>query len=1306
MSHITLVAAILMGCALGSCPASSLAATTNATFTVSADSDDADETSGGTMYVTDGSSFFSSHVGFRFQNVTIPAGATVTSATLEVFSNSNGTTSFSADLTAEDHDDPPTFTTSNGNISSRTLTTAQTLWSTGSVTYSVGDSIVSPNFASSIQEVIDRGGWSSGNALVVITTPNSGDKGIFKRSGSLSHAPRLHVTYSTGGTYYVRPDGNDSNLGTGPSTSQAWQTLSKALVSSPVGAGDTIYVMSGSYTEEIAPNEDGTSSERIQVIADRDGAEFGGAGGAVTIQAPSGASVLDLEFDDYLTFTGFRFQGNGTDTIFLSDCDGIVFESCEVFDGDDGFNIAGSSTVQMNNCIVRDNSIDGIGLHGGTTSIYNCTIVNNADDGVDAGNDSATVVNCIVAGNGDFGFSRQSDGDGTFSNFYNLLHNNTSGNYAGASAGFGDITGDPLFVGSGNYRLQSSSPAIDSAGGLSGTVDFDHDGVARPQGSAYDMGAFEYVAGATTYYVRTDGSDSNSGTGADAANAWATIDHAADNMSAGDIVYVRTGVYAESVTPSVSGVSTTPIQFIADTGGAIFGTVGDVDIVPPSSTSGIYVNAEDYLQFIGFRIDGNTSPTVRFQDATGIVLSKCEVFDGGIGVRAHGSTTLTATNCVVHSTTNAGIRAEDTATISVWHCTVADSADEGIQGSGSSNVSITNCIVANCATDGLSDLTSGTFTHTFNLIYGNGADYSGTSASTGEISADPLFGSSYRLQEDSPAIDAGTNASGTVDDDFSGNARPKASGWDMGAYEAAHLIGHWPFDETSGVVAADSSEYGNDGTLLNGPTWDEGAVCGGLSLDGSTQYVSVPYSSELSLAGQMSFAAWVITEDVAGGRKTILSQDVPGNGASNYWFGIENDELVLGFWASGVFRTIATPSVNLQTSTWYHVAATFDDDTDTVRLYVDGVEVHSATLTYSPTLETADLWIGRSVDGEYWDGNLDDVRIYNQVLDGDAVLALYQMREGLLGHWNFDEGTGTTIADSSPRVNDASFNTGTPSWIDGPRGGALEFNGANDAATGGNFDPPARGAVALWFRSDGPPAARQRLWGVGGNFEMWQDPDGLVSCDVGTDGFQGGFITTTPLHQAGTWYHLVAQFDSATDTYEIYINGQLHKSGVSTWDITDEPANLLSFGTRTGSTERFTGGLDDFRVLCRWLSAAEVAELYGLVGHWKLAETSGTTATDSSGVANDAGYWNGATPAAAGPFPGPGALSAQLDDSDDAISCPSNTAYDITQEITLAAWVRFDLAVEDQTQQALILARTDWGSQTGYTLLTDQPFTN
>jgi hypothetical protein len=197
-------------------------------------------------------------------------------------------------------------------------------------------------------------------------------------------------------------------------------------------------------------------------------------------------------------------------------------------------------------------------------------------------------------------------------------------------------------------------------------------------------------------------------------------------------------------------------------------------------------------------------------------------------------------------------------------------------------------------------------------------------------------------------------------------------------------IAHWKLDETTGSTAIDSAG-GHNGTLINGFSWDTGVIDGGLSFDGVNDYINVPHDTNLTFTGGLTFTAWGNTLDTSGGYKAILAKDTPGNGASNYWFGIENDELVFGFWAAGSFRTVKTTDSNLQSGTWYHLAASFDNATDEVRLYVDGTEVQVGSITYEPTVETADLWIGHSPDGEYWNGKLDDVRIYNTVLGGSEI---------------------------------------------------------------------------------------------------------------------------------------------------------------------------------------------------------------------------------------------------------------------------------------------------------------------------------
>jgi hypothetical protein len=69
------------------------------------------------------------------------------------------------------------------------------------------------------------------------------------------------------------------------------------------------------------------------------------------------------------------------------------------------------------------------------------------------------------------------------------------------------------------------------------------------------------LAEGATYYVRTDGNNSNDGSANDAAHAWLTVQHAADVMVAGDTVIVQAGTYAERVSETTSGTAGNPITY-------------------------------------------------------------------------------------------------------------------------------------------------------------------------------------------------------------------------------------------------------------------------------------------------------------------------------------------------------------------------------------------------------------------------------------------------------------------------------------------------------------------------------------------------------------------------------------------------------------------------------------------------------------------------------------------------------------------------------------------------------------------------
>jgi hypothetical protein len=188
------------------------------------------------------------------------------------------------------------------------------------------------------------------------------------------------------------------------------------------------------------------------------------------------------------------------------------------------------------------------------------------------------------------------------------------------------------------------------------------------------------------------------------------------------------------------------------------------------------------------------------------------------------------------------------------------------------------------------------------------------------------------------------------------------------------LVHH--LEETSGTEF-DSTANNNDG-VNNGPNQNVAGYLGsGSSFDGVNDVVTVAYSASLAFSGQITYEAWIRPQELSG-YNIVLSKGTTGTDGY-VWLSTNNTELNFGYYSSG-YREYQTSGLGLQTNTWYHVAATFDDATNTVRTYVNGQQVlvnTSATQALSNT--ASNTLIGRSTLGEYWNGTLDEVRASSTV---------------------------------------------------------------------------------------------------------------------------------------------------------------------------------------------------------------------------------------------------------------------------------------------------------------------------------------
>jgi hypothetical protein len=211
---------------------------------------------------------------------------------------------------------------------------------------------------------------------------------------------------------------------------------------------------------------------------------------------------------------------------------------------------------------------------------------------------------------------------------------------------------------------------------------------------------------------------------------------------------------------------------------------------------------------------------------------------------------------------------------------------------------------------------------------------------------------------------------------------------------AAGLVTYWKFDEGAGAIAGDSSGNGNTGTLVNAPAWTVGKLGQALLFDGLTNYVSVPSTAALN-PYPLSVAFWMKTGATTGVRG-IVSKYVAG-AVNGYQVFMNAGNLCAWYLRDGTNYVYDGSACSLSTggyndNQWHYVVYVVDASGG--KLYVDSLLKASLGWTGTPGAPTTtqDLHIGHYaglVGDGFFQGTLDDVRIYDPALSPSAVVALY-----------------------------------------------------------------------------------------------------------------------------------------------------------------------------------------------------------------------------------------------------------------------------------------------------------------------------
>ena len=439
------------------------------------------------------------------------------------------------------------------------------------------------------------------------------------------------------------------------------------------------------------------------------------------------------------------------------------------------------------------------------------------------------------------------------------------------------------------------------------------------------------------------------------------------------------------------------------------------------------------------------------------------------------------------------------------------------------------------------------------------------------------------------------------------------------------LVGYWKLDSVNSTnYTLDISGNNNDGRLINmsitgnassGPTTDcKFRNC--LRFDGVDDYVDVPTSSTLTITSTITLEAWV-KPGVVNPYGNIISKESATAGKSQYDLRhgqVTTDSKFTFFYmgTNDVYQGYSTNAQFSDTAKWYHVVAvwTFGDSTS-AKIYVDGVlEAGSwwiGTGNVAAYSDNGGLDIGRFITAiQYYNGLIDEVRIYNRALSAEEVLSHYNTQKhlfvkdgtldsgdtSLVGYWKFNSDSAT---DYSGQNNQGTV-YGAVNTSDGKFRDALSFDGVNDYVDAGNGASlaPQNITIDAWIKPASVTGVNYRI--VDRAYTSGQySYQFFISSTTGKLAFMtsaGGTVYTTldgntPL-TANNWHHVVATSDGSNK--RVYLNG-VQDNSVAWVNNIKQGTDKTNIGAANGANN-FNGTIDEVRIYNRSLSAEEIKQHY------------------------------------------------------------------------------------------------------------------
>ena len=197
------------------------------------------------------------------------------------------------------------------------------------------------------------------------------------------------------------------------------------------------------------------------------------------------------------------------------------------------------------------------------------------------------------------------------------------------------------------------------------------------------------------------------------------------------------------------------------------------------------------------------------------------------------------------------------------------------------------------------------------------------------------------------------------------------------------LVGTYKFEEASGSTVVDASGQGNTGTISGASRITEGRFGKALSFDGVDDWVTINDAPSLDLTTGMTLEAWVYPTVDMTQWATVILKEQPGGALYELHANGDQSQPLTSVTVGGRHRVLSGGPW-LLANQWTHLAATYDGTMQ--RLYVNGTQVAQRPQTGPIQVSSSPLRMGgNSIWGEFFQGRIDEVRVYNRALNATDI---------------------------------------------------------------------------------------------------------------------------------------------------------------------------------------------------------------------------------------------------------------------------------------------------------------------------------